>query len=1385
MTDDESLNPILRIVNGNSSAVTNRLNEITIGTAKVHIIEMEDVLFHFDSAVMMPGMPAGKGSSQQGVGDNPDDSLVQVSQNAVSGIDALAIVFKQFEFDPVRKIVAAAHADTSGDYIYNFELCKKRGENVVALLLGESDKWADLCAAHHQIEDYQQVLTFVAGLRNWTECDPLQIDNKWGPNTEKATKEFLLRTVPEFALSEFDKIRHDSKKRWTAMAWRQAYDTYEQVLAQRLGFPQEIQSKELATRRSVIASRFVRNDIRSVSCGELWPIDSAQKNNYKSQLNRRVELLLFDENDGVDSAALDQCVVKEGFRPIGSRAQHDPVKYKKLCPIWPFRNFFEPVYIDPSDLQSFVFHLRFVYGRRGKTCSVPDGLKIQAFECNDNVTTEIPTEQIYRDGIYYVKVKFTRKLSDPPPDTFYFSYSAQDTWVFVPKDPPGQDATLVAMTRNQIDSLVPEERAKYHNIPDLWNDAQYLTYYTYPGDYSGQLSDGDTFQNVCRNVLHLRPFGFAVTSPAQPLTFSLDPLLDDMPAIMLYPAFGTPAIVTDDGVLTLLLLANFTSSSPRSAVVNAHLRAVPWEGNNIGQIKRDLLTSSEILPEQFFTPLFSTQKDAIANIRVEQANMTSDGIVECDRIFLTLYKPVIDRYDSQLRPIKVFITLPQSFQEGFYNLFWINRSGDYEDHCLQEALQPKPSEESDRNLVGPGIIRDMTGGKPIVCGFKLDPEQPILTEPDTSMPVCSFHPFFYKKKHFFNVGHVADLHIASRTSILKRSPAKVIEAEEFESIGNMVHDPYVTVSDLFDKMGTDPKVDIVFVAGDLIDYIKSFYPTEPNKQAYPSLYRTPQGIWEAIGVADRDEANAKYQDSVDFLTFYSLLLRFYQKYHKPVFVISGNHDPYYWPWGVSPRVTFMNIKANAGIPADANLTFYEIILAYGNKYDVVVETSNFIASKFEIFFSLFTPILDFAMLLPRFNLIGLSWGMREDIIDAQIILRDIPIIGPLWGLGGGGDTQGIGHLPRSEDAVSDRQLKIINYAVNRSGTKNLLCSHFTFASYLEQIPFLDQHNQPVQGRIEFDTGWNSSEFDMGSFETNRKILYETYFLPTPKLHYVLTGHSHRRGLYQITRVDYSGKNHINLVPRDYDQVNQFNGTKIIVPDSAGNLPRINTQGEFMGWSSARSSFTRMVLNDVGDIESLDAIETTNPKAWPRIAVAFDYLFIVQSIDVIDSFESEQMSEGDLFSKPNLQFTLRWIEPMRALNIDALSLYAYFDGRFNRVQASCNKQSDGSILCNFDFKNSAFAERFKRVAASTTRRTFISIQFHPVHGVGWNHFRYDSPYTYEVMLDHRWVLWNNYFAICRPRDSTEDLESFIGDPDTYDDIPDWQWRQSLYQQMYPS
>ena len=487
----------MRLIMGTSSAITNHNNLMTLKRIKIYILEMEDVLFHLNSAVMMPENPEGKSSDDSGGGTS--------DQEKMSGISALGLVFKQFEFDSKKRMIIAGHTDTSGQPKDNFDLSKERAENILYLLTGDKVKWAQICANRHKVEDYQQIMKFFAE-KNGIDCDPDKIDNKWGDKTENATKEFLKKTIPDKADALLNEIKTDSKKKWPEEVWQVVYDLYIKHLCKILGVPNE---EQLNKKRNTL--KYINDSMPYVSCGESFPIDSKYKKNYRSQKNRRVEILFFDK-DEIEAEAI-KC-------PPARTTVHK----EEECPLWK-KIYFLPLYIDPKDLTSTVYHLKFVYHDRikNKTLPVPKGLTINAYKDN---TTQISTVTAYENGIYKVKVQFDKSETPDTCKDFHFRFETDSFHIFTKDNASGTQPEikkeadiLTEKSISKMGEMVFTDQIKYYDLPKEWSSKNYWT------RYDGDMNKGDTFEKVMKDKAKLKPFDQNITKPDKPLIFSLDDIV--------------------------------------------------------------------------------------------------------------------------------------------------------------------------------------------------------------------------------------------------------------------------------------------------------------------------------------------------------------------------------------------------------------------------------------------------------------------------------------------------------------------------------------------------------------------------------------------------------------------------------------------------------------------------------------------------------------------------------------------------------------------------------------------------------------------------------------------------------------------------------------------
>ena len=490
---------------GKTTVNTHGLAQFQAQRAKVEILEMEDVLFHLNSAVMLPAKPAGKSSK-----DGAADKDRKKKQEQLTGIRALAAVFRQYEFDPRKKILIAAHTDSSGQVEPNFKLSAERAKSVLYILDGQRDKWAEVCYNQHRVEDYQQIMKYFAKDRGW-KCNPGSIDNKYGKKTRKAADEFFkeYRALHDDEKTKDDypeelppdlvkQIDDDSKKRFPEVAWKAVYDLYADEICGVLKVNRKRLKKMYGKR---IKDRLVDKDKPYVACGESFPLQKPEKSNYKSQRNRRVEILFFNEKETIDK--------------IDCPAHIDKKHTAAECPLW-YSQHMEIKYIDPSYLGADAFHFKFAYYDRiiKDFKGIPAGLDIKVYKKGD--PEPLKTGHDYADGIYTIRVSNLKK-----DDEIRFTFNTykspdkkQRQWVYTKtKD----DQPEIAVKKDEdIAKMAWKERIHYYDLPPEWSSRNYFT------RHDGNENTGDKFETILANY---KPFGGKNTTPDKPLVISLDDII--------------------------------------------------------------------------------------------------------------------------------------------------------------------------------------------------------------------------------------------------------------------------------------------------------------------------------------------------------------------------------------------------------------------------------------------------------------------------------------------------------------------------------------------------------------------------------------------------------------------------------------------------------------------------------------------------------------------------------------------------------------------------------------------------------------------------------------------------------------------------------------------
>ena len=269
---------------------------------KAYIIEVEDTLFHHDSGVVLPSQPEGPSSVG---GAEPSEKTLEIT-----GITVIATIYEFIEQNPDKHLIIAGHTDTTGKPKYNFELSMYRASSVLYLLIGNKDKWAAISDKKHKVEDYQQILKHYATIWGWN-CDLEKIDDKLGPKTKKAVRQFQGIYNQEFG----EDILVDGvfgKQTWSAI-----FDCYVKELVDMLKTTPE----GLDYYRNKI--KFVSGGYKILACGESYPIEEKEKDNYRSQTNRRVEVIFFDPREAPEINCPD---------PMGP--YNNQICNIDLCPIY-------------------------------------------------------------------------------------------------------------------------------------------------------------------------------------------------------------------------------------------------------------------------------------------------------------------------------------------------------------------------------------------------------------------------------------------------------------------------------------------------------------------------------------------------------------------------------------------------------------------------------------------------------------------------------------------------------------------------------------------------------------------------------------------------------------------------------------------------------------------------------------------------------------------------------------------------------------------------------------------------------------------------------------------------------------------------------------------
>lgn len=851
----------------------------------------------------------------------------------------------------------------------------------------------------------------------------------------------------------------------------------------------------------------------------------------------------------------------------------------------------------------------------------------------------------------------------------------------------------------------------------------------------------------------------------------LDP---EAEAIILYPSFGSPLLVKPGQPLQLYVLferylyeiySEEKDHDPELTdtikTINKSLKIFPFKNGKKNPPAK----------------LFPSDGAAKANIKITYLKQMSNLSIEDKdkKLFGYLRKKTKDRYQFHSKGFSYLFLLEISNlsvvqSPGVFDCAW--KLYDKKDPTL--SMQPELPFPERQDLIMREYLLDGEKKNHFIkqnCGYKID-EDFGFTE-DKELPLSNHHIIYVSAKDKLNIGQLTDIHVSSRQLALKSCEAQVlpgINESISPKIGKLINISYETFKNLLDLMGKDSSVDMLVLTGDMIDFNQNFDPTAIGGN-WKTDFKRPSKLWEWMDPGKFDgESNNKYVYPyyIDMVTVYSLLHYFVKKHNKPIIMLTGNHEAYDEPYGISPRVgQFGGLKpagiqrANEGIPADHNMTVYEATLLYGPKYNDYQKSWNFAARLLDWFYMLFTPFSDITVKFGngsvKQSFTALEWQDEEQIIENFL--------------------RGGGTLPRSSRAITREQLSLLTESSrNREdGVDRILLTHFTFISYgyehqITEPGRVNYSNEPMKKTgIDFDNyylnkianaplrmgnaldkiasdylhiGAVMSHYEEGSFLINRNKVYGMLY--DGGFTHVLSGHTHRAGYYVMTKKANTIKDNVDVQgylidETPYSPTSKLQGGKarFIVGASAGPIPGQNhydnhqKAGLFdksLDWPSGN------VLTLQGK-DNLYLIKTKNQKAQPRFAVALSF-FNTTDVAIEQKGKTKKKGVFQKFEsgKKENEFSVELHPALPEIRfIDRFGIYDY-QKQWTMYGMSVNETNTGlkaTISENdMDDLSEKVLDQNKSLRIRFLRVTFNSSL---TSKVGYKQYKYDSPWIVPIKI----------------------------------------------------
>jgi outer membrane protein OmpA-like peptidoglycan-associated protein len=261
-------------------AKTVELEASVLAAPRVRFVELADAHFRTDSAVVLPQ------------GEEPD---VENKHQSLSSAGLIAQALRFNEEQPGRSVFVAGHTDTSAGDALNDKLSSERAKCALALLEGDRDTFATVANARHQGKDINQILAWMSEAFKAPafDCKPAAIKDFVSSVTVRKFQKAFNRNKAALGSTAADLTVDGSVG---VVTWGAFFDCYEFALRQALG--------EDATGVAGLRGKlkFVDEGRKALGFGERFPTEELGVDNFRSQTNRRVEILFFEPDQEPDLA---------------------------------------------------------------------------------------------------------------------------------------------------------------------------------------------------------------------------------------------------------------------------------------------------------------------------------------------------------------------------------------------------------------------------------------------------------------------------------------------------------------------------------------------------------------------------------------------------------------------------------------------------------------------------------------------------------------------------------------------------------------------------------------------------------------------------------------------------------------------------------------------------------------------------------------------------------------------------------------------------------------------------------------------------------------------------------------------------------------------------